>query len=143
MSKWQPIDTAPRDGTHILACQAGTSFGWFDGQKAPAVQSVVHYWASPGEEGFYTSVNELEPQRTFDASHWKPLDDPSADADPVPTLINAVGYCIDSLKVVLVDQLVRGGMPRDEAEKMDWAEWSHPANSIRAALAAVERARAT
>jgi hypothetical protein len=71
---WRPISSAPRDGTHILACQANTSFGWFDGAKAPEVQTVVHWWGNPGEEGFYTSVNELAPEHPFAATHWKPLD---------------------------------------------------------------------
>lgn len=71
---WRSIYTAPKDGTHILACNAWASFG--TAADSPPVQSVVHWWANPGEEGFYTSVNELEPQRPFVASHWKPLDAP-------------------------------------------------------------------
>lgn len=79
MSDWQPIATAPRNGTHILACIAGTSFGYFDGKPAPAVQTVVHWWPREGEQGFYTSVNKLEPQNPFAATHWKPLDEPEGE----------------------------------------------------------------
>lgn len=71
---WRPIESAPRDGTHIRALQEGTTFGWWDGRQAPEIQTVVHWWGNPGEEGFYTSVNELEPQQPFQATHWRPLD---------------------------------------------------------------------
>lgn len=76
MGMWAPIETAPKNGSHFLACIAGTTFGYWEGERAPAVQTVVHWWGAPGEEGFYTSVNELEPQKPFDATHWKPLDEP-------------------------------------------------------------------
>lgn len=71
---WEDIESAPKDGTHFLAATIGTSFGYFNGEPAPEVQTVVHWWGNPGEEGFYTSVNELEPQRPFPATHWKPLE---------------------------------------------------------------------
>lgn len=82
-SRWEPIETAPRDGQHVLACIAGTSFGWWDGKAAPPFQTVVHWWGNPGEEGFYTSINELEPQQPFQATHWKPLDAPPAAVELV------------------------------------------------------------
>jgi hypothetical protein len=71
---WYDISSAPRDGQHILACKAGTSFGYYSGQPAPEVQTVVHWWGNPGEEGFYTSVGEVEPQNPFEATHWRPLE---------------------------------------------------------------------
>lgn len=72
MWEWQSIETAPRDGTHILACDATVAYDehWTFNQRPP---TVVHWWSNPGEEGFYTSVNELEPQEPFRATHWKPL----------------------------------------------------------------------
>lgn len=74
---WQPIETAPKDGTHFLACNSRESFGYRDG-PLPAVQTVVHWFAG----GFYTSVNELEPQRPFPATHWKALDEPAPPPSP-------------------------------------------------------------
>ena|ERR1700688_322764 len=60
--------SAPKDGTHIFACDASIPYGqyWTFGQRPP---TVVHWF----EDGFYTSVNELEPQRPFPATHWQSL----------------------------------------------------------------------
>lgn len=71
---WRPIRTAPKDGSHFIAgiFDDGGGFGWYDGKQV-ATQTVVHWWGNPGEEGFYTSVNELAPQRPFQATHWQPL----------------------------------------------------------------------
>jgi hypothetical protein len=68
---WQPIETAPKDGTHFLACQAGQYFGY----RQPVLATVVHWF----DDGFYTSVNELAPERPFPATHWQPLPDPPAE----------------------------------------------------------------
>lgn len=69
---WRDISSAPKDGTHFLACDARVPYGpqWSFNHRPP---TVVHWWGSPGEEGFYTSVNELEPQKPFEATHWQPL----------------------------------------------------------------------
>lgn len=71
---WRTIDTAPRDGQHILAMKAGTSFGYMHGQPLPQVQTVVHWFDDPEEPGFYISISEADPQHPFDATHWKPLE---------------------------------------------------------------------
>ena len=70
---WEPIETAPRDGRHIQAAIIGTSFGFNAGRALPEVQTVVHWFSDPDGPGFYTSVNEQEPQRPFKATHWKHL----------------------------------------------------------------------
>jgi len=70
---WEPIETAPRDGRHIQAAIIGTSFGFNAGRPLPEVQTVVHWFSDPDAPGFYTSVNEQEPQRPFPATHWKYL----------------------------------------------------------------------
>lgn len=62
----------PYDGSHVLLCDASTPFGngWTFDQRPP---TVGHYWSNPGEEGFYVSVSEGEPQRPLSVTHWRPL----------------------------------------------------------------------
>ncbi len=56
---WRPIKTAPKDGTHILVCNADNSY---------TPPTVAHWF----EDGFYTSVNENAPQYPYPATHYKP-----------------------------------------------------------------------
>jgi len=58
MSEWQPIETAPRDGTHILVADIDD----------PAITTVVA-WAH-GQWKFCTDHGRI--------SHWMPLPDPPA-----------------------------------------------------------------
>lgn len=81
---WQPIETAPKNGTHILACISDRPFGWRDLKALPPIQTVVHWYDDPDEPGFYTSVNEIAPDNPFSATHWRPLPAPPAfDAAPL------------------------------------------------------------
>ena len=71
MTEWQPIDTAPKDGTHILACalddpdmsivswRRGSWIGRVDGFAAIESQSDFH------TDYFYPFV-----------THWMPLPSP-------------------------------------------------------------------
>jgi hypothetical protein len=62
--KWQPIDTAPKDGTKILAYTN-------DGYKFPLVSQCV--W----DDGWWPDVWE-SPENPIEPTHWMPL--PSAPA---------------------------------------------------------------
>lgn len=68
--RWQPIETAPKDGTHILAFRCPIGIRFTNLTNPP---TVVHWFDDPDEPGFYTSVNELEPQTPFRATHWQSL----------------------------------------------------------------------
>lgn len=70
MTDWNPIETAPKDGTHILAC-----IGPFNAHRLfeQCPPTVVHYFPDPDAPGFYTSVNELAPEHPYKATHWMPL----------------------------------------------------------------------
>lgn len=73
MSEWQPIETAPRDGTHILACHAGR-FGDVTCTFNQVPPSVVHWFGWPEDAaGFYLSVALGEQKTPFEYTHWKPL----------------------------------------------------------------------
>lgn len=61
MSDWQPIETAPKDGTEMVLWDGGPTFG---------------VWR-PAISGFYDCVggdpNDPEP---FSPTHWMPLPSP-------------------------------------------------------------------
>lgn len=59
MSEWQPIETAPKDGTEIIACQSGTpevGLILWDADEA--------CWLEPADE--WSGPNWLP-------THWMPL----------------------------------------------------------------------
>lgn len=71
--QWLPRATAPRDGQHILVCSAPYSVHTTFNQKPPC---VVHYWANPGEEGFYLSSGIVQGSYNdapVEFTHWTPL----------------------------------------------------------------------
>lgn len=59
MSDWQPISTAPRDGTAFLAFDGEINVGFWD--------RAASSWSISGEF-------------TFHPSHWMPLPQPPEDA---------------------------------------------------------------
>lgn len=64
---WQPIETAPKDGTHILVCR------YVPGVRFSQIPPTVVHWH---DDGFYTSVNEIGPQWPYPATHWMSLPQP-------------------------------------------------------------------
>jgi hypothetical protein len=67
---YQTIETAPKDGTHILAYRKSVGIRTTNLTNPP---TVVHWFDDPNQPGFYTSVNELAPERPFNPTHWMPL----------------------------------------------------------------------
>jgi hypothetical protein len=76
MSEWQPIETAPKDGTRILL-----GGGWYDDEAGGPVRvSMVarwaqlnrgtHGWLIAEREGGYNNVTYDDP------THWMPVPDP-------------------------------------------------------------------
>ena len=61
MTDWQDISTAPKDGTWVLACRAGTKI------------SSAAYWDE--DEETWLALNEAF-KRTWIPTHWMPLPDP-------------------------------------------------------------------
>jgi hypothetical protein len=66
----QPIETAPKDGTHILAWRIPIGIRVTNNTHPP---TVVHWFNDPEEPGFYTSVNELAPEHPYNPTHWMPI----------------------------------------------------------------------
>jgi Protein of unknown function (DUF551) len=70
MSEWQPIETAPMDGTHILV--------W--NRDQPQMPPFTAHWWWQG--GFHLSVNYLGEYSDFCCSgltHWRPIPKPPAE----------------------------------------------------------------
>lgn len=62
---WQPIETAPRDGTRILAWGTLHAPGWNDGER-PSIEITVYGYG--GFAGWYApAMGGWEP------THWMPL----------------------------------------------------------------------
>ncbi len=63
--EWQSIETAPRDGTEILA------FGLRNGEPVFAVT----WWRKSGPKRMYIGWGEFNKQY-WPATHWMPLPEP-------------------------------------------------------------------
>lgn len=72
MSEWQPIETAPKDGTFLIG-------GWTgDGHKHPMIWSVDSAWRDGDGFSVDVSPESGETMRpTIDhITHWMPLPQP-------------------------------------------------------------------
>jgi hypothetical protein len=67
MDNWQPIDTAPKDGTWILIYKEYTAIEWYD---------VVLWREDDYGNGTWVEVGDLN-ESCADPSHWAPLHHPS------------------------------------------------------------------
>jgi hypothetical protein len=68
MTEWQPIETAPRDGTRILA---------WTGEEIVTVDYHGSYMVSGMEfDGFWYQESESGRGTTFFVTHWMPLPKP-------------------------------------------------------------------
>lgn len=78
MSEWQPIETAPKDGTPVLACYKGygTEGPTFMRGSGPiTVFYGTYHPNSPGKKEWRDDNGHRRPYIT----HWMPLPDPPED----------------------------------------------------------------
>lgn len=71
--KWQPIETAPKDGTYILACVAGyipEVAHWQDDRK---VFDFLSASDMPNDQAW---IDYLDSGAKWVPTHWMPLPDP-------------------------------------------------------------------
>ena len=76
MAEWQPIETAPRDGTLILVT----------GVNGLNTVLAAYYWEgddySPNPyKGWSGIVNSFGEQRIAEPTHWMPLPEPPSEKD--------------------------------------------------------------
>lgn len=76
---WQPIETAPKDGRHIIVADMTPGRGGFgycdtsDPKNPQPWTAVVHWWSHPGEEGFYLSSGGADERAITGITHWMPI----------------------------------------------------------------------
>lgn len=77
MSEWQPIETAPKDGTRVIVYEPHGVHSRAGRRKVCSCDKVTEsYWHQPGNpavEGFWTSPMG---QVRFKPTHWQPLPAP-------------------------------------------------------------------
>ena len=80
MTDWQPIETAPRDGTWILLTGGSIEYSW-DGDSQPAavvgqyaIALTTERWQFAWYDGGYYG-------EYVDPTHWMPLPEPPGEGE--------------------------------------------------------------
>lgn len=68
MTKWQPIETAPRDGTEVVV--------YCPGQRHPVFTASYIYGWSCSVEGRYSPMDDFFGDEDKKPTHWMPLPEP-------------------------------------------------------------------
>lgn len=75
MSEWQPIETAPRDGTFVLGCVKPPSGAWIEEYEQWQAPRTVCWRGfhpnAPGKKQWRDANG-----RPFLPTHWQPLPEP-------------------------------------------------------------------
>lgn len=68
MSEWQPIETAPKDGTDILLYLPGA---------AQCFSMIIGHWSAcdelPDDDAWYPTTPHAADSLDIDPTHWMPL----------------------------------------------------------------------
>lgn len=70
--EWQPIETAPKDGTNILVCQAIDADGNRIKENFGLFVTRAAWWAEEGYHGEWICYCSMpsEPVVFFEPTHW-------------------------------------------------------------------------
>ena len=83
MNEWQPIETAPRNGTWVLLTGGRADFDDYNHAIATWPPSVVAFWDrdSWGDETWALAFWDGAWRTSYTApTHWMPLPDPPPEA---------------------------------------------------------------
>jgi hypothetical protein len=80
MTEWQPIDTAPRDGTAILICACETGMLVF-GQRIAVAKFHAEHDFPRGKVLDFVTADEGDRRHVRFATHWMPLPAPPEKGD--------------------------------------------------------------
>lgn len=99
MSAWQPIATAPKDGTSVILCRAtdadGRPIDWHLDPGTNVFVQVAAWWGGEGWVVYCSMVRE--PVLHFDPTHWMPIPEPP-ETKPEPVRVPIHGYDPEELK---------------------------------------------
>lgn len=74
--EWQPIDTAPKDGTPVLLAFGGiTVLGWWEGESRYPWRIVDEFEVDDSDRAYINAA------MGHVVSHWMPLPPPPQDAE--------------------------------------------------------------
>lgn len=76
---WQPIETAPKDGTAVFLCWAidsdGNRIDWTEDMTTAGVfVQAASWWDNEGWVVYCSMIRE--PRLHFEPTHWMPLPEP-------------------------------------------------------------------
>jgi hypothetical protein len=87
---WEPIETAPKDGTLILVCRMtpgypdydlGPTIGWWEGPRVARGRGRRPGWFSESDEFEPPLIGQERWLLTFDPTHWQPLPAPPVEPE--------------------------------------------------------------
>lgn len=79
MTKWNPIETAPKDGTKILGyglCE----YTWQSIEESEKIIFIAYYNSNWGKEWYFDIDNE-DGTPIAHLTHWMPLPDPPKETE--------------------------------------------------------------
>jgi len=115
MTDWQPIDTAPKDGTVILICACETGMLVF-GQRIAVAKFHAEHDFPRGKVLDFVTADEGERRHVRFATHWMPLPAPPKKGDG--TVFPTVLEFYDGLPETWDEAAKLGTVTKDEFEKI-------------------------
>jgi hypothetical protein len=83
--EWQPIETAPRDGSWFMICNAADGFDSYEVGKFDPMPWPEYIRADTEAELYYKELRTVHEWRGFNnmhrATHWMPLPAPPVHAE--------------------------------------------------------------